>query len=169
MSLRLNGDMDDFTSAGMIGLIQAARRFDASRGLSFSTYAIRRIRGSILDDFRSTDMITKHERRSAFHGKRALPHRRQYYDQKVIARQRDTVDRVGDALRRRLARSLVLRIQDRRTRSIVEQYYFEDRSALDIATDLQITESRVCQLLGEARKQMLEDVVMFGHDVTTVL
>ena len=41
--------------SGMVGLLEAARNFDASRGASFETYAGIRIRGSMLDDIRKHD------------------------------------------------------------------------------------------------------------------
>lgn len=46
-------ELDDLVSAGTFGLIRALDSFDLSRGLAFSTYAVRRIRGAILDDLRS--------------------------------------------------------------------------------------------------------------------
>ncbi|MDQ3096963.1 MAG: sigma-70 family RNA polymerase sigma factor, partial [Chloroflexota bacterium] len=48
-------ELDDLVSAGTFGLIRALDSFDLSRGLAFSTYAVRRIRGAILDDLRSRD------------------------------------------------------------------------------------------------------------------
>jgi RNA polymerase sigma factor FliA len=48
-------ELDDLISAGTFGLIRALDSFDLSRGLAFSTYAVRRIRGAILDDLRSQD------------------------------------------------------------------------------------------------------------------
>lgn len=48
-------ELDDLVSAGTLGLVRALDTFDLSRGLAFSTYAVRRIRGSILDDLRSRD------------------------------------------------------------------------------------------------------------------
>jgi len=47
--------VDDLIQAGMIGLIEAARKFDNSKGASFSTYAGIRIRGSMLDEVRKGD------------------------------------------------------------------------------------------------------------------
>src|SRR5919202_3401298 len=44
---------EDILSYGTIGLIQAVDRYDPSVGVKFETYAIRRIRGSILDAIRS--------------------------------------------------------------------------------------------------------------------
>ena len=44
--------VDDLIQAGMIGLMEAARRFDDSQGASFETYAGIRIRGTMLDELR---------------------------------------------------------------------------------------------------------------------
>ncbi|RAP34482.1 FliA/WhiG family RNA polymerase sigma factor [Candidatus Marinamargulisbacteria bacterium SCGC AG-439-L15] len=43
---------DDLMSIGSWGLIDAANKFDMSRGVLFKTYAVTRIRGSILDELR---------------------------------------------------------------------------------------------------------------------
>jgi len=48
-------ELDDLVSAGTIGLIAALEGFDRSRGLAFSTYAVPRIRGAMLDELRSRD------------------------------------------------------------------------------------------------------------------
>lgn len=45
---------EEFISAGFLGLIEAASRFDASRGPEFRAYAYLRIRGSIIDYIRSS-------------------------------------------------------------------------------------------------------------------
>jgi len=45
-------DVDDLIQAGMIGLVEAAGKFDGSKGASFSTYAGIRIRGAMLDEIR---------------------------------------------------------------------------------------------------------------------
>jgi RNA polymerase sigma factor for flagellar operon FliA len=48
-------EIDDLVSAGALGLVRALESFDLSRGFAFSTYAVRRIRGAILDDLRGRD------------------------------------------------------------------------------------------------------------------
>jgi RNA polymerase sigma factor for flagellar operon FliA len=55
-------ELDDLVSAGTFGLIRALHSFDLSRGLAFSTYAVRRIRGAILDDLRSQDWAPRRVR-----------------------------------------------------------------------------------------------------------
>jgi RNA polymerase sigma factor for flagellar operon FliA len=42
-------ELDDLIAYGQLGLAQAARDFDAERGIQFSTFAYYRIRGAILD------------------------------------------------------------------------------------------------------------------------
>ena len=53
--LPANVDIDDLMQSGMVGLLEAAGNFDASRGASFETYAGIRIRGAMLDDIRKHD------------------------------------------------------------------------------------------------------------------
>lgn len=55
--------IDDLTSAGMIGLIEAVDRFDNSRGLKFRSYAQHRIRGAMMDFLRGEDPLSRDERR----------------------------------------------------------------------------------------------------------
>jgi RNA polymerase sigma factor for flagellar operon FliA len=50
-----NIEVDDLIQAGMVGLLEAAGNFDASRGASFETFAGIRIRGAMLDDVRKQD------------------------------------------------------------------------------------------------------------------
>jgi RNA polymerase sigma factor for flagellar operon FliA len=52
-------ELAELVSAGTIGLVRALDSFDLSRGLAFSTYAVRRIRGAILDDLRSRDWVPR--------------------------------------------------------------------------------------------------------------
>ncbi len=45
-------DLGDLVQDGVIGLIDAARRFDEDRGIKFETFAERRIRGAMIDALR---------------------------------------------------------------------------------------------------------------------
>lgn len=47
--------VEDLIQAGMLGLMEALKNFDASQGASFETYAGIRIRGSMLDEVRRSD------------------------------------------------------------------------------------------------------------------
>ncbi|MCM2324708.1 MAG: FliA/WhiG family RNA polymerase sigma factor [Oligoflexia bacterium] len=50
-------EIDDLVSVGYIGLMDAADKFNAARGVKFSTYAEFRIRGAILDELRRQDWV----------------------------------------------------------------------------------------------------------------
>jgi RNA polymerase sigma factor for flagellar operon FliA len=50
---------DEITSSAMLGLIDAAGRFDAGRGILFKTFAEQRIRGAILDEARRMDWFSR--------------------------------------------------------------------------------------------------------------
>ncbi len=48
-------EYDDLLGAGMLGLVQAIEAFDPDRGFAFPTYAMQRVRGSVLDSLRAAD------------------------------------------------------------------------------------------------------------------
>jgi RNA polymerase sigma factor for flagellar operon FliA len=56
-------DVDDIIQAGMIGLLDAAGRYDEFRGAQFETYAAQRIRGAMLDELRGADWLPRSMRR----------------------------------------------------------------------------------------------------------
>lgn len=47
--------VEDLIQSGMIGLLEAAQKYDAGKGASFETYAGIRIRGAIVDEMRRGD------------------------------------------------------------------------------------------------------------------
>jgi RNA polymerase sigma factor for flagellar operon FliA len=55
----------DLISYGLGGLISAIERFDLSREIKFETYAITRIRGSIIDELRTLDWVPRSVRARA--------------------------------------------------------------------------------------------------------
>lgn len=56
-------DHDELVSAGTLGLMAAMSSFDPERGLAFSTFAVPRIRGAILDELRRQDHVPRSVRR----------------------------------------------------------------------------------------------------------
>src|SRR5450432_1256402 len=54
-SWRLSAPFEDLCAFGMAGLVEAANRFDPSRGVTFGTFAHYRIRGAIIDALRRGD------------------------------------------------------------------------------------------------------------------
>jgi RNA polymerase sigma factor FliA len=65
-------DDDDLVSYGLLGLIGAIQRFDPERDIKFETYAIARIKGSIIDELRSMDWVPRSVRSRAREIERAI-------------------------------------------------------------------------------------------------
>jgi RNA polymerase sigma factor FliA len=63
-SLPPSVEIDDVIQSGMMGLLDAARRYQTSEGAQFETYAVQRIRGAMLDGLRQCDWLPRGIRRS---------------------------------------------------------------------------------------------------------
>ncbi|HEX4883716.1 MAG TPA: RNA polymerase sigma factor FliA [Casimicrobiaceae bacterium] len=57
-------EIDDIIQAGMIGLMDAASRFEEAQGFQFETFASQRIRGAMLDELRQNDWLPRSLRKS---------------------------------------------------------------------------------------------------------
>jgi RNA polymerase sigma factor for flagellar operon FliA len=62
-----NVEVDDLIQAGMMGLLDAAKHYSASKGANFETYAGIRIRGAMLDEVRKSDWTPRSVHRSMRH------------------------------------------------------------------------------------------------------
>jgi RNA polymerase sigma factor FliA len=67
MALRLppHISLDDLISSGMIGLLDAIKKFDPQKNINFKTYAEFRIKGAILDELRALDWIPRSIRKKS--------------------------------------------------------------------------------------------------------
>ena len=52
-------ELDELIQVGMIGLLEAARSFDTSKGVEFESYALSRVRGAILDEVRQLSYLPR--------------------------------------------------------------------------------------------------------------
>ncbi|HYY45364.1 MAG TPA: RNA polymerase sigma factor WhiG [Actinomycetota bacterium] len=59
VGLPANIEQADLISYGIFGLIDAIDKYDRERGIKFETYAISRIRGSIIDELRAIDWVPR--------------------------------------------------------------------------------------------------------------
>lgn len=60
-----NVDVDDLIQAGMLGLLDAARRYKAQVGAKFTSYASTRINGAMIDELRNQDWLPRSTRAAA--------------------------------------------------------------------------------------------------------
>ena len=59
--------LDDMVQAGMIGLFEALKGYDMSKGASFETYARIRIQGAMIDEVRRCERTHKNQVRLPHH------------------------------------------------------------------------------------------------------
>lgn len=65
-------ELDDLVQAGLMGLLDAMRRYEESALAQFETYATARIRGAMLDELRSQDWLPRSVRSKAKKIERAI-------------------------------------------------------------------------------------------------
>lgn len=184
---------EDLVAAGLLGLTEAARRYDDTRSEPFIPFAEQRIRGAVLDELRRGDLLPRRVRQSArkvaaviraieasgetatdqaiadamgvsletyrkdlahlvhidvesIDGEKAttLVDRERSPDE--IASFRETLHRVKGAL------SLL----EERDATLLSLYYIEELTFQQIASSLDITPSRACQLLWRAIERLRE-------------
>jgi RNA polymerase sigma factor for flagellar operon FliA len=62
-NLSVQVELDDLVQAGILGLIDAATKFDSKKQVAFSSYAKHRMRGAMLDSLRKLDWASRDMRR----------------------------------------------------------------------------------------------------------
>jgi len=98
-------DQADLVSYGMFGLIDALEKFDPGRGNKFETYAIPRIKGSIIDELRAMDWVPRSVRFKAREIEKAYSdlesiHKRAPTEKEVAARLGVTLRELHEVLLR---------------------------------------------------------------------
>jgi len=131
-------DREELATAGALGLVEAARRFDASRGVPFDRFAAQRIRGAILDAVRSADWAPR--------SVRTLARRLEQVEQRLATElgRVPNPDETAEALG--LSRDELRHLQDRLFRSVVLALDYEvsdaddEMTLVDMLADTQIME-----------------------------
>lgn len=182
-------DVGDLIGAGNEGLIKAANSYDASAYPRFEPYAERRIRGSILDELRSLDPVTRHGRKRMVEVSKAVKklqlamgrppeedeiakelgmELKDYQRLAMELARGPMLGRLGQVepdhvdggyddpasiysqkeLKRRVSQAITQLPE--RTQTVLALYYQEECTQAEIGEILSVTESRVCQILGEA-------------------
>lgn len=138
---------DDLLQAGMMGLVEAARRYDPAQEVAFSTFAMLRIRGAMLDAIRQSDRT-----RVRWSGRRRAV---------VMSLERERTESgrtLGDVLEdpvtgrleeQGCARAMVaeaLARLPRRWQVVLDLYYRQGWTFREIGEELGVGESWACQL-----------------------
>lgn len=146
-------ERDDLYGAGVIGLIDAVERFDASRGIAFTTFAEMRVRGAILDNLRALDWATRGTRRRARVVQEAYSHIEQAKGAAA------TEEEVAEKLRISLA-ELRETLQDLRGLNITDLDEREEETGLSLLENLgDSTASPLEQYEDSERRRLLAEAI----------
>lgn len=85
-------ELNDVIGAGRVGLVEASKRYDPTKGVTFGTFAQQRIRGAILDDLRRRDLLGRKARAEVTSGSRVF---RELQLEHIIGRRRAEAGRWG--------------------------------------------------------------------------
>ncbi len=142
----------DLISYGLLGLISAIERFDPSREIRFETFAITRIKGSIIDELRSLDWVPRSVRARAREIERAnakLEHQLQRApnDKEMAEALEMSVEEFQDSLVKISNSSVVAldelwTVSDSSGDSVSLLDTIQDESAVDPADEMDLTDMR---------------------------
>lgn len=189
--------VDDLIQSGMLGLIEAMQKYDATQGASFETYAGIRIRGAMLDEIRKGDWTPRsvhRKSREVSEAVRSVEARtgREARDEEVAAElgvdletyhqtlqdsvttqvlsidtpdhedlsedqlslqdASDDAEPMQDLMRAQFQQQLATAIASlpEREQLVMSLYYDEELNLKEIGEVLGVSESRVCQIHGQA-------------------
>ena len=160
---------DDLYAAGMVGLWEAAQRYDPSRNAKFSTFCVLRVRGAIYDWIRK-----------ASHGSRHDPRENDSLDRVLFTsrRGRDVTHKDGLADGRKFETEMatdefwdrIARGLSQTERAALELYYRHGETMKAVADRLGFCESRIGPMRDHVRK-FLSDKYRHDHrgDLTNLL
>lgn len=137
----------DLIGAGNLRLVECSARFDESRGVPFGCFAALNIQGAMLDFCRAQDLLTRTERG------RGDTWERRNVDLDCAVREQAREGRPSE-IETNCDLEVLLDLVRPRDRYAVEQYFLVGRTLKAIAGDLDIHESRVCQIVKQAVKTM---------------
>jgi len=191
-------EIDDLVSSGVIGLMEAAERFDPKRVDRFEAFAEFRIRGAMLDDLRSRDTLSRDMRRLSNELREATRKLESQLgrtpDHEELAKLLGVNINELYARQQKLSGSSVVGIDDagpdflertsdesspdpfeitahresighlhagiaqlpEKMQQVLSLYYTENLNLKEIGSVLGVTESRVCQIHGEATRRLRE-------------
>jgi RNA polymerase sigma factor FliA len=141
-------DREELIRAGALGLVEAARRYDESRGVPFERFAAQRIRGAILDSVRAADWAPRSvrllarrleaaEQQLATHLGR-VPNAEEMADSLGVTRQE--LNKLQDRLFRSVVLALDHETSDDTDEDLTLVDILQDRSAVEPSEELELRE-----------------------------
>jgi RNA polymerase sigma factor (sigma-70 family) len=137
-------DVDDLIQEGVIGILQAAKRFDSSKGASFHTFVQHRILGAILDYARKEDPLDRNYRIRIKNGV-DQPITYICLDDPNCTLNLTTQEKKPD-LRINWIKTQIKSFKPK-YRMVFELYYFENQTMDEIAKQFNLCPARISQII----------------------
>jgi RNA polymerase sigma factor (sigma-70 family) len=151
----LAAEWDDVHADASIGVLDAIRHFDHSRSaVALKAYVFIRARGAAIDGIRQRRYTLPRVARGDRQAPLSLDMLRDDIDAGGDGWDLGTTERGYAGVDAAVTIPYLLAVLSRRSRFVIEAYYLADRSLADIARELGVTESRVCQIHTQALRQM---------------
>jgi RNA polymerase sigma factor for flagellar operon FliA len=156
LARKLDADAEEFEADGMVGLIEAAKRYKPAKNSNFPAYAMKRIRGSIIDGYRKIDRLGRTERDLRKKNPKRIEETKHIYHEhqadltphgweKVLNESADQIV----ILERKFLRDLI-NILPFKLKVMMKMYYIEQKTYTEIGNEYGFSASRVCQLHTQA-------------------
>jgi RNA polymerase sigma factor for flagellar operon FliA len=167
-------EINDLVSEGYKGYADACQKFDASRGVSFKTYAEFRIKGAIKDYFRDQSGIIRSTKFLptfvSFDEIMESTPEEPHAQRRELIEKTSTNNGYKDILENERICEAILALPEKE-QDVVMQYYFDDRTMEEIGGNKGLTEGRVSQLHTKAitrlNKYMTGGLIMSGRPSLT--
>lgn len=157
-------ELDDIEQAARIGLIEAALRFDASRGATFQTFARWRINGAIRDYLRGLDAVSKEDRARINAGEASeVVHLNvdELYMEPRAAQQSPEDASIAAQITAQIA-TLIEGLSGRQ-RTIVREYYYHERPMAAIGESLGVKKARISQVHKKTIETLRQEPRFLAH------
>lgn len=141
-------DLEDLKSAAYLGLVEAANRFDPKFGVKFSTFAYTRIFGAIYDYLRSQYRINHNQTVISIDAPK-------YHDGGCLA---DSLVAKPDSKSEEIFEFVTYNMSAQ-AKKIIRYYFIDGYSMKEIGQELQLSESRICQLIKNYKFSMKDKLL----------
>jgi RNA polymerase sigma factor for flagellar operon FliA len=155
-------DPRDLRQEACLGLLDAALRYDAAKGVPFQAFARRRISGAVLDGLRREDHLSRHMRDQINAEGTEVPPPIQLTDpDKIVGRHAWPEDYAAEAERDRLVADAIDMLPER-LQVVLRAHYYDGKFMREIGAELGLSDGRVSHLHCRALNLLREYFEMLG-------
>lgn len=154
---------EDILSAAILGLVEAASRYDRDVGCSFAVYAKHRIKGAVIDMLRSMDCVSRYARDKGIKGEYSCFSEFDTDDFIFEESIQDTscIDAVEIANMVEVVRAEIQKLPEK-IRTAIQMHFFEGMSMSQIAKSIGVSKSTVFYMcekgIKEIKRQLTKEV-----------